>query len=129
MKKSFLLGIKKSLFAAIFAGSLIPFLVGCENLLGENLFGKDENKDSESTELTGNANVDKLLTTLKTGKYTGKPSGVKLSKGASGKLIVAWTNPTDDKFTTVNIYLDDEKIPVFQWRGGAFRRWLVQGGD
>ena len=92
-------------------------MVGCENLLGENLFGKDENKDSESTELTGNANVDKLLTTLKTGKYTGKPSGVKLSKGASGKLIVAWTNPTDDKFTTVNIYLDDEKIPVFQWRG------------
>lgn len=122
MKKNSLL--RKILFAAIFAGSLIPFLVGCENLLSENPFSKNEDKGSEITEQTGNADVDSLLTSLKTGKYTGKPSGVKLSKGASGKLIVAWTNPTDEKFTTVNIYLNDEKIPVFQW-GGAFRRWHV----
>lgn len=123
MKKNSLL--RKILFAAIFAGSLIPFLAGCENLLSENPFSKNDDNDSESTELTGNADVDKLLTSLKTGKYTGKPSGVKLSKGASGKLIVVWTNPTDEKFTTVNIYLNDEKIPVFQWGGGAFRRWHV----
>ena len=121
-------------FRKILLSAILVFnLTGCANLLDKLNPEKDGEKENDCPELTGNQEVDKLLSSFKYGSYTGKLSKIKLSKGAAGNLIVTWAKPENDKrFKAVNIYLNGVRTPVCHWMpddNAPSMSVLTGGGD
>lgn len=107
----------KVLAALVLAGGMLFSATSCS-----------ETAEDVVNAITGNSTVDNLLGNFKTGTYMGKVKKVKLAKGVNGKLTVTWENPTDDsRFKSVNIYLNEEPRPAFQWQEGDECKAILEG--